>query len=546
MEPAEYLSLDARQGKCGRSYTERPFLYILMVSINLEGIIETNNLTSTLTQPLVFVAAGVVVLVVGGLVLWKVISSTSAKKKNDTTAKLSQELSQEANKSEIIVNSIADGVLLIDASGAIQLINPAAQTIIGWDGHDATNLDYRSVLKIINAKNDIVDSATDPIQQCLTENQSVLTDKLGLRTTSGKQLLVSIMASPLGNKSGVIVVFRDITSQHAEERDMAEFISTASHEMRTPVAAIEGYLGLAINPATATIDDKARSYLTKAQESARHLGQLFQDLLDISKVEDGRMSNNPTIIDVTAFVRTLFDEFAAQYAEKGLTRVFLPDTGQNISPIFYANIDRDHFQEVISNLITNALKYTKSGSVTIDVTGDNDHVYVSVADTGLGIPAEDIPHLFQKFYRVDNSATREIGGTGLGLYLARRLSEAMGGHLNVTSAFGTGSTFTVDVPRVSNDQAQQLAANPAPAQAPPAIPLPPAPVPVAAPAPVMQAAQPPIQAPAVAAPVPVQAPVAVAPMPAPVQPVAAPIAPAVPSVQVPAPEPPQPPITPSI
>jgi len=239
--------------------------------------------------------------------------------------------------------------------------------------------------------------------------------------------------------------------------------------MRTPVAAIEGYLGLALNPQTASIDEKARSYLVKAQEAAKHLGRLFQDLLDISRVEDGRLSSDPKIIDIPTYVRSLLEDFSGQFTEKGLSLVYGPDTnaqaGQTIAPIFYAKADQDHLHEIISNLITNAIKYTKEGTITVDVNGDDDHVYISVKDTGIGIPTEDLPHLFQKFYRVDNSDTREIGGTGLGLYLARRLAEAMGGHLNVKSAYGEGSTFTVDLPRASKEaaaQAQQPQEVPAP------------------------------------------------------------------------------------
>lgn len=381
-------------------------------------------------------------------------------KSNQAVTALAKELNQESNKSEIIINAIADGVILIDAGGIIQLINPAAQRIIGWGTDDATKLDYRSVLKLTDKLDTPIDSQLDPVQQCLRTNQVIIADKLGIRTVSGKQLTASVLASPLSQtaSSGVIIVFRDTTSQHAEEQEQAEFISTASHEMRTPVAAIEGYLGLALNTQTATIDEKARMYLTKAQDSAHHLGNLFQDLLDISKVEDGRLSSKPTIVDITSFVRSLLEDFTSQFSEKGLNLAFAPDmsatTVQTITPIFYANADIDHLREIVSNLITNAIKYTKQGDVLVNVTGDDSHVYISITDSGIGIPAEDIPHLFQKFYRVDNSDTREIGGTGLGLYLARRLIETMSGHLNVTSIYGKGSTFTIDLPRVSKEAAQ--------------------------------------------------------------------------------------------
>ena len=128
---------------------------------------------------------------------------------------------------------------------------------------------------------------------------------------------------------------------------------------------------------------------------------------------------------------------------------------KSLQPIFYANIDPDHFREVVSNLIENAIKYTPSGEVVVNVTGDDKQISVSVKDSGIGIPAEDIPHLFQKFYRVDNSDTREIGGTGLGLYLSRRLAEAMSGNLRVESKYKEGSTFYLEIPRMSSSDAKQ-------------------------------------------------------------------------------------------
>ena len=381
---------------------------------------------------------------------------------------LARELSQVANKSEIVINAIADGVIAVDSRGTIQLINPAAQTIMGWGKEDAMELDYRSVFKLYDNKDKPIDEPNDPIQQVLGGAKSVARNDLSLATSTGKKMIISLLVSPVGQAgAGAIIVFRDITGDVAENRQKAEFISTASHEMRTPVAAIEGYIGLALNPHTATIDDKAREFLVKAHESAQHLGHLFQDLLDVSKAEDGRLGNNPVVIDTTAFIRDIVTGLQATAAAKQLALTFAPDTPSSgtttaLHPVYYVNADQSHFREVISNLIENAIKYTKQGSVTVDITGDDAHVIMSVVDTGLGIPKEDISHLFQKFYRVDNSDTREIGGTGLGLYLCRRLVEAMNGRIWVESDYGKGSMFFVELARVNpTDIAVQPAASPA-------------------------------------------------------------------------------------
>lgn len=412
--------------------------------------------------------------IVISFLLWHTKSSTEADKEKAFSA-LAAELSNVASKSEIVINAIADGVIAIDGKGVVQLINPAAQAIIGWGKEDSLNLDYKLILKLTDAKGKELTPQDDPVQQVLFTNKTVVNDDLMLLTNSGKQLLVSVLVSPVGAPgSGAIIVFRDITAQKTEERQQAEFISTASHEMRTPVAAIEGYLGLALNPATAAIDDKARAYLTKAHESAEHLGRLFQDLLDVSKAEDGRLSNNPVVIDLSSMVADIAGSLLPKAQQKGLTLLCKSTSSdgsgdRRIAPVYYTLADRDHVREVVSNLVENAIKYTPQGTVTVDVGGDDSSAIVSIRDTGIGIPPEDIAHLFQKFYRVDNSATREIGGTGLGLYLCRRLVETMNGRIWVESEYGKGSTFLVALPRLSNEEAmarlQQAEAAAAAAQA---------------------------------------------------------------------------------
>lgn len=401
------------------------------------------------------------VSVLGVIIMIALIGLHRQHRSNDGQAEayhaMAQELSQVANKSEIVINAIGDGVIATDGKGLIQLINPAAQAIIGWGKQDAEDLDYHSVIKLCDDKGNLIADDTGPIEQVLHDNPSIMRNDLQLMTNSGKKINISLLVSPVGKYgNGAIIVFRDITDEVSENKQRAEFISTASHEMRTPVAAIEGYLGLALNPATAQIDDKARAYLTKAHESAEHLGRLFQDLLDVSKAEDGRLKNDPRVIEVVDFMRESVGVLTARAQEQGLSLVFQPDTSESsvnsIAPIFYTQVDPDHLRETMSNLIENAIKYTKEGSVTVNVSGDNEHVTISVTDTGIGIAKEDIPHLFQKFYRIDNSDTREIGGTGLGLYLCRRLVESMNGRLWVESEAGQGSTFYVQLARIDANQ----------------------------------------------------------------------------------------------
>ncbi len=471
------------------------------------------------------IIASSIVPLAAGVILWR--NTTDHEDLETKNVKhLATQLSEVAAKSEIVINAIGDGVIAVDGTGVIQLINPAAQEILGWGKQDALMLNYKSILKLADDTHDEIDPSLDPIQQVLNTNQQSRGSKLLAITNSGKKIAIAVVASPIGDPgSGAIAVFRDVTNERAEEREQAEFISTASHEMRTPVASIEGYLGLALNPATATIDEKARDFIMKAHESAQHLGRLFQDLLDVSKSEDGRMTSVPKVLDLVPFTETIVQGLTPKATEKGLQIKFVPTTGtgqgqgvRKIMPVYHVNLDNDHIREVLDNLIENAIKYTPEGMVEVDVTGTEDKVIVSIKDSGLGIPTEDIPHLFQKFYRVENMDRQSIGGTGLGLYLCRRLVEAMQGRLWVESTFGSGSTFFVELPRISGQEAERLLAEQA-QQASQSV-LAPAPAPVTPPS-----------APATSIPVTFADTPAVAPSPAPATPSTPAVAPAAPIAQ---------------
>lgn len=426
-------------------------LFLSGITYSLDRIIELALITEA---PLI-----------ASYVIWHSQSKNDKARDGEEVSKLTAQLSAVSSKSDIVINAIADGVVAIGPDGVIQLINPAAQTLLGWPGKDAIGLDYRSVIKLTDTKGNPLAEDFSPIRQGLVSQKPIDNHDLELMTKSGKKILISLVVSPVADQSGVgggvIAVFRDITREREEERQKAEFISTASHEMRTPVAAIEGYLGLAMNPATATIDAKAMSYLQKAHESTQHLGRLFQDLLTVSKADDARLVPHPTVIDLIALTREIVFSLQEKAKNKGIFLAFTPgendiDGNRHITPVFYTYADQDQLREVLSNLVDNGVKYTKQGTVTVDVKGDDQTVSVTITDSGIGIPPEDVPHLFQKFYRVDNSDTREIGGTGLGLYISRRLIESNNGHIGVNSTFGKGSTFYVQLPRISHDQANAI------------------------------------------------------------------------------------------
>lgn len=397
-------------------------------------------------------------------------------RKTNTTntggGKLSASLRDEKQKSTIIVNSIEDAVVLIDNDNAIQMFNPGAETLTGWSSDEVQGLDYRTIIRLTDDKGQNYPDTAHPFYMVFQNKKTMRDNEAVLIKKNNKTVSVDISISPLMDEKGIISgavgVFRNVDAQRRQDKRSADFISTASHEMRTPVAAIEGYLALALNDKVATIDDKARSYLEKAHSSTNHLGQLFQDLLTSAKAEDGRLTSHPEVINMGEYVEQLVEDLRFSAETKGLKLELLTSTLQSssanqkaVAPMLYVFADPDRVREVITNLFDNAVKYTDTGKISIAITGDNEVVQFYIQDTGNGIPKEDISHLFQKFYRVDNSATRTIGGTGLGLFICRKIVELYNGRIWAESELDKGSTFYINLPRLSTEQAEaKLKENP--------------------------------------------------------------------------------------
>lgn len=382
---------------------------------------------------------------------------------------IASSLQNEKQKADIIINSIDDGVVLIDAGNVIHVFNPGAVTMTGWAQNEVIGLDYRSILKLMDEKGVILKDIDHPMHKVLLSGKPFRDNTAIISQKDGKALSVDISVSPLigpdSQVTGAVAILRNVQEQRREDKQRADFISTASHEMRTPVAAIEGYLALALNEKVANIDAKARSYLEKAHSSTQHLGKLFQDLLTSARAEDGRLSSHPVVVEMNDFVEKLVDDLRFSAEKKGLLIELLMGSQQRkdassvdvsekvIKPLLYVHVDPDRIREVVTNLFDNAVKYTETGRVSIGITGDAQVVQFHISDTGPGIPKEDQSHLFQKFYRVDNSATRTIGGTGLGLYICRKIVDLYNGRIWVESEPGKGSTFYINLPRLTADKA---------------------------------------------------------------------------------------------
>jgi signal transduction histidine kinase len=452
---------------------------------------------------------------------------------NPDVAVLNSLVKQERTTVGLVLESITDGVMIIDPEGVVQVLNGSCAKLLGWPRDEAHGLRYDSLIEPVAAAEKEVgpkaQQAAPPPKETLaitdTFNSNRAQHKVSLiKTHEGKQIYVDIAASPIFQEGspaeaqqdltlpapkemmGIIAVLRDVDKRQREEAQRSEFISTASHEMRTPVAAIEGYLALAMNTKVSTVDAKARSYLEKAYASTQHLGRLFQDLLTSAKVEDGRLVSHPTPVEMGQFMEQLVDSLRFAAEKKGLqvslaigtsSTEGLPGVQKVVKPFYYVLADPERMREVITNLFDNAVKYSNEGKISIGLTGNEEVVQLFIKDTGMGIPAEDVSHLFQKFYRVDNSDTRTIGGTGLGLFICRKIVELYQGRIWVESELHKGSTFYINLPRLDTQKAESLKAQ-ADADSPTAIPPMPAPTPSAPPPPPVAVPAPAAARPAVA------------------------------------------------
>jgi len=377
---------------------------------------------------------------------------------------LTNSIGESKSSAESLIDSINEGVVVIDRTSRITIFNPLAETITGWSATDALNIDVNLVVKILQENGQPFPERDNPFSSIL-QNQKKIDTTVQLISKTGKQFFISLVAAPIivkGAITGVAFTMRDITLQRNSEQQKLDFISTASHEMRTPVAAIEGYLSLAMNDKISSIDVKAREYLEKAHTSTQQLGKLFQDLLNSSKAEDGRLANHPEVVELGGYISKLAEGFQLAAERKHLIVNFAlintkkdqtDPSGKIISPMFYSYVDPSRLMEVLTNLFDNAVKYTETGTITIGLGGTETAINLFVRDTGVGIPAESIDHLFQKFYRVDNSAVRTIGGTGLGLYITKKIIELYNGKIWAESEVGKGSTFYINLPRLSQQQA---------------------------------------------------------------------------------------------
>ncbi len=351
------------------------------------------------------------------------------------------EISAEKQKAEAILTHMTDGIVAVDGAGRVILANPAAARLLGVA---QDRLVGRPLLEAVPGL---------PLEEPLTAAlRGEGAGREGDGPGAGKPLLVragelvlTADLAPLRDKAGritgVVVVLHDVTGQERLEALRREFVANVSHELRTPLTTIKSYVETILDGA---VDDPqvAEGFLRVVAGEVDRMTRLVSDLLTLSHLDSGRMRLELQSLDPNELVRSVAGKFEERCRRKDIELVVRPAGG--LPPV---DGDRDRLEQVLANLIANAIDFTPPGGRIEVATGlAPEGVTVTVRDTGVGIPAEDLPRVFERFYRVDKARSREYGGTGLGLSIARELTEAHGGRISIDSAPGRGTEVRVTLP----------------------------------------------------------------------------------------------------
>jgi PAS domain S-box-containing protein len=439
-------------------YYKRSYGYLALSAaiayVLFYGFLQTQDATINPGQYILYLASfGVISL--GGHFLNKRLNDIQ--KSNESLTKMTSKVTAEKAQDEAVLTAIADGVYAVDMDRNLVLLNKAGADLTGWEEKDALGLKCSAVMKLKNEEDVSVCEKDCPALQVWNTGEPVFrTDTCFVHKGTKKRIQLSSSYAPIkdfeGNMSGAICVFRDITKEKELERLRNEFVSTASHELRTPITATEGYLSIITDSGMVKIDDKGKEFIGKAKSTLLAMSKLIQNLLSVTKIEEGKLETNVTNFSIHDLAKEVVDVFAAKANEKGIKIELIESKDLTlkgkkvVGRSLNVRADMEMIREVLNNLIENAIKFTTKGGVSVSIDYDEEFATVNVEDTGMGMPKEGQKHLFEKFYRVDNTATREVGGTGLGLYITRSIVETFGGRIWVESAQGKGSKFHFTVP----------------------------------------------------------------------------------------------------
>lgn len=350
--------------------------------------------------------------------------------------RLTQEnLEQESKRLHSILSYMTDGVLATNRRGKIIMINDMAKKQLGVQKEDVLNKSILELLKIED-EYELRDLITQ-IPELMIDSQDANGEYLSLRVR------FALVRRESGFISGLVAVLHDTTEQEKEERERRLFVSNVSHELRTPLTSVKSYLEALDEGALS--EPVAPDFIKVSLDETNRMMRMVTDLLHLSRIDNATTHLDVELINFTAFITFIlnrFDKMRGPDEEKKYELV----RDYPITSV-WIEIDTDKMTQVIDNILNNAIKYSPDGGkITVTMKTTDDQMILSISDQGLGIPKQDLPRIFDRFYRVDRARSRAQGGTGLGLSIAKEIIKQHKGFIWAKSEYGKGSTFTIVLP----------------------------------------------------------------------------------------------------
>ena len=350
--------------------------------------------------------------------------------------RLTQEnLEQESKRLHSILSYMTDGVLATNRRGKITMINDMAKKQLGVQKEEVLNKSILELLKIED-EYELRDLITH-VPELMIDSQDANGEYLSLRVR------FALVRRESGFISGLVAVLHDTTEQEKEERERRLFVSNVSHELRTPLTSVKSYLEALDEGALS--EPVAPDFIKVSLDETNRMMRMVTDLLHLSRIDNATSHLDVELINFTAFITFIlnrFDQIRGQDEEKKYELV----RDYPITSV-WIEIDTDKMTQVIDNILNNAIKYSPDGGkITVTMKTTDDQMILSISDQGLGIPKQDLPRIFDRFYRVDRARSRAQGGTGLGLAIAKEIIKQHKGFIWAKSEYGKGSTFTIVLP----------------------------------------------------------------------------------------------------
>jgi len=359
-----------------------------------------------------------------------------------------EDFEEEKNKTTTILNNMGDGMMAMDESGRIVYMSYSAEEMLGVYMEDAVGKHVDELISVVDEKDVEIKSEKNPIQIVLATGKKITTNttcNYYFISKNKKRFPVAVTASPVFVDKkivNIILIFRDITHDKDIDRMKTEFISLASHQLRTPLSAMKWFCEMLLNGDAGKLNEEQKEYLDNVYKSNERMISLVNSLLNVSRIESGRIIVDPRPTDLGSLVKEELVELNNKIKEKKMSLIV------SIHPeLPKINIDPRLIREVYKNFLTNSIKYTPiNGEISIYISKKGDEIISQISDTGFGIPINEQKKIFQKLYRGTNILKVETDGTGLGLYLAKSIIDSSGGKVWFKSEEGKGTSFWFSLP----------------------------------------------------------------------------------------------------